>query len=340
MNNKFSDFLCSYGLMGAGLLLMFIATISFRTGYYPLLKFPEAGSLSVQAQAGGDAVINPILPLSKPIIPLAKDKIEFKQDLSAAAVYIVDDETGTVLYDKNSEAVRPLASITKLVSAMVLVDLPVDWATTTMVQVEDCDGSSHHINPGEKFSLNDLWNIALIGSSNSAILTMVRASGITQDNFVLLMNRKAQQLGLTTAKFVEPTGLDAGNTASARDVANLLKSALNVKKISDTMHVGEYYAQPLNKDKKRRIWTTNWLLTNWVPNDFKEENICGKTGYIVDSGYNFTVRLTDDRGHSVRVVILGAKSEEARFIEARDLGDWVFDHYLWPDDPGYEMLVE
>ena len=74
--------------------------------------------------------------------------------------------------------------------------------------------------------------------------------------------------------------------------------------------------------------------------NFKVENIAGKTGYIDDSGYNFTVSLTNEKKHSITVVVFGAATNEDRFSEARDLAEWSFDHYLWPGDSGYEDLVE
>ncbi len=354
MRQKILDFLYSYGLMGMGLLLLFIASVSLKTGSYPLLRFPEVDPLAsspglaraeigapvaVARQGGGDALIK-MLPPSKPTIPLAKNRSEFDGELSAASALLVDDKTDTVLFAKDSGRARPLASITKLMTMLVLLDLPMSWSSTTVITEADCDASSHHINAGEKYTLDDLWHVALVGSSNSAIAALVRESGITPENFALLMNKKAKALGLNSAVFSEPTGLDAANQASAEDAARLLKEALKSEKIVQTMRIGEYYAQPLNKEKKRRVWSTNWLLTNWIPNKFAKDCIAGKTGYIADAGYNFAVRLEDERGRAVRAVVLGAVSNEARFTEARDLAEWAFGHYLWPEDKGYEELVE
>jgi D-alanyl-D-alanine endopeptidase (penicillin-binding protein 7) len=205
---------------------------------------------------------------------------------------------------------------------------------------DDWDKSTHHINVGEKFTLNDLWKVALVGSSNTAIEALVRISGVTKTEFVERMNAKAQAMHLNSAHFTEPTGLDSGNVANAMDTARILKEALRQDKIFSTLSLGECYIQPLDADKPRRVWSTDWLLTNWIPNDFTAENIIGKTGYINESGYNFAVRLTDKKDRIVRVVVLGANSNETRFSEARDLAEWVFKNYLWPDQEGYDKLVE
>lgn len=341
MRQKFLDFLSSYGLIILGVILIFSATVSFKTGNYPVFRFETAlsdGSISTQT-AGGDTE-QPRFPVSRPAIPLPKDDSKFDLKISAQAALVVDDHTGTVLYSLNSEQPRPLASITKLMSMLVLSDLFPRLSSTTVVTDNDLDGSSHHILVGEKYSLDDLWHIALIGSSNSAIRALVRESGSTLDTFVVLMNKKANILGLTSAIFTEPTGLDSGNLANAMDIAKLLAESLKDKRIFSTVQIGEYYAHPLDGKKARRVWSTNWLLTNWIPNHFSKDSIAGKTGYIVDSGYNFVVWLKNDSGHSVRVVILGADSNEVRFSEARDLAMWAFAHYLWPGDSGYDQLAE
>lgn len=333
------NFFSSYGLILLGFFLLLLASVSVKNGHSPLLNFPIAGP-RLEAKAGENPVIE--LPESKPrsVIPLAKNKTEFPDEITAVSALVVDDKTDTVLFTKNPEEVRPLASITKLMSALVLMNMPIDWATTTIICKDDCDNESHQINVGEKYTLDDLLHVALIASSNTAISALARMSGVTPENFVLLMNKKAQSLKLTSAKFVEPTGLDAGNVANTFDVAKILKENLKYKKIYETMKVGEYYAHPLNKDKTRRVWSTNLLLTNWVSSDFQSGDIVGKTGFIGDSKYNFTVRIADKTGHAIRIVVLGSENSESRFSEARDLAEWVFDHYLWPDQEGYEKLVE
>lgn len=337
MSQKITDFLSSFGMMLAGVILLFAGSVTLTCGSFNAarLQFPCAGPRAV---SGGDAV-NIDLPPARPTVPLPADKVVFSQPLTAASALVVDDETDTVLFAKNLEAVRSLASITKLMSALVILDFPLDWTTTTIVTEADLDNSSHHINAGEKYTLEDLWNVALVGSSNSAINVLVRATGFTAEEFVGRMNHKAAQLGLTSARFADPTGLDNRNMSKIEDTARLLKTALEQDKIFKTLQIQEYYAQPLGK-KLRRIWSTDWLLTHWIPNNFKSVQIAGKTGYIVDSDYNFAVRLTDDTGHSVRVVVLGASSNETRFTEARDLAQWVFSHYLWPDEDGYDKLAD
>ena len=336
LNGKLVNFLSSFGMMLAGVFLLFFSSIYFASGSdVSFLQFPASGK---RVSVGGDISLDNF-PVSRPAVPLAKNKNSFSAAITAASAIVVDAKTKTILFSKNSGEVRPLASITKLMTAMVLLDLPINWASTTVISEADISGD-HHVKTGEKFSLEDLWNVGLIGSSNTAINALVRSAGLTAEKFVDLMNEKAKELRLFSARFSEPTGLSGKNMANALDTAKLLIDALRFDKIYTTVQTGEYYARPLNGNKPRRIWTTNWLLTNWVPNHFKMENIAGKTGYIDDSGYNFVVSLSNEKKRAITVVIFGAASNEARFSEARDLAEWTFANFLWPDDVGYENLAE
>jgi D-alanyl-D-alanine endopeptidase (penicillin-binding protein 7) len=338
MLSKFTDFLSSIGMMLAGVFLLFFSSVYFASDHK--LSFAQLPSSGKRVEVGGDISVSN-LPVSKPTVPLRKDLSEqsnFLAPLTAVSAVVMDSKTKTVLFNKNASEVRSLASITKLMSAMVLLDLPIKWTATTVIIEDDIEGD-HHIEVGEKFTLEDLWHVALVGSSNSAINALVRNSGVTKEEFVGLMNQKAKDLRLASVRFFEPTGLSEKNMSTALDTAKLLIDALKFDKIYSTVQISEYYAHPLG-GKPKRIWTTDWLLTNWIPNTFKAENIAGKTGYIDDSGYNFVVSLTDDKKHTITVAILGAASNEERFSEARDLAVWAFDQYAWPDDEGYENLAE
>lgn len=334
---KISDFLFSFGLMILGLGLLFAFTVSFSPSpkQCQYKFFPKSNP---RLAIGGDAEQK--LPPSRPTVPLAKDTSGYAATFTAFSAYVIDEKTGTVLFDMNPDEVRPLASITKIMSAIVLLDLPMNWSSTTTVLETDCDDSSHHLIAGEIYTLDDLWAAGLVGSSNSAIRALVRVSGLSYEEFLGRMNAKAKALGYKTFYFTDPTGLDAGSVGSAREVAGLLRETLRFEKISQAMKIGELYIQPINKSKPRRVWSTNWLLTKWIPSDFDQNNICGKTGFIGDARYNFAVRVGDKDGHNIIVVVLGSISNEARFTEARDIADWVFDEYVWPDEAGYDILSE
>ena len=338
MSKRISDFLSSVGMMVLGVSLVFVGSITFTAK--PVEKIIDNSPVTQVEpfKRGGDELL-PVLPVSRPAIPLlSTSSSEFVGTTTAAVIMVVDDQSNAILYKKNSDEVRSLASITKLMSALVLTDLDIDWATTTVITEEDSDPSSHHLGVGEEYTVEELWKVALIGSSNSAIRAMVRVSGLTEEEFVKKMNEKAKALGLNSLQFADPTGLNSRNMGKAVDVLRLLKFALKNEHISETLQMTEYYLLPLNKKTKRHVWSTNWLLTNWVYNNFDKDVLVGKTGFIEQSGYNFVVRIPGNKSHVIRVVILGAGSNELRFSEARDIAEWIFGNYVWPDDENYANI--
>lgn len=336
MKTGFSDILSSYGMMLFGIIMLFFSSVIFPAeNNYSFFMFPASGK-NLRG-AGGDLSAE-ILPVSHPAAPIAKNKGEYAGLLTAGSAVVIDSKTRSILFSKNINDVHSLASITKLMSALVLMDLPIDWSSTAVVLDSDYDGSDHHVQVGEKYTLADLWNIGLVGSSNTAINALVRSSGLAKEDFVKKMNDKAKELRLFSARFDEPTGLSEKNMSNIMDAAKLLLDALKFEKIYATLQKAEYYAKPLN-GKVRTVWSTNWLLTNWIPNNFSNKEIAGKTGFINDSGYNFAVSLSRGENRAIIAVVFGASSNEARFTEARDLAEWVFAGYVWPDDPGYLALT-
>lgn len=336
MSKKIFDFFSSFGIMLLGVVLLFVGSVSYPQVSQKVSFLPKSKPRIMVV--GGDEQL-PVLPVSHPNVPLKKDKTVCDVQLTAVAAILMDDKTDTVLFEKNADTVRPLASISKLMSVLVLLDLNPDWKKIVEITPDVYDNYSHFINVGEKFAMSDLWNIALVGSSNSAINAMVNGSGIKKEDFVAKMNEKAQDLRLRSLHFVEPTGIDEKNVGTARDIARLLKYALSNDKIYNTLQISEYYAQPLDQ-KPRRIWTTDWLLNKWVPNKFGDFTIAGKTGFIDGSKYNFAVRIENGSKRAIRTVVLGADTVEARFSEARDLATWAFEHYAWPGDDGYDKLAQ
>jgi D-alanyl-D-alanine carboxypeptidase len=337
MSKKIFDFLSSFGIMLLGVVFLFLASITYPKISQQVHFLPKSQPRIILASGGDEQPT--VLPVSHPNVPLKRDEAEYDQKMTAISALLLDDKTDTILFEKNADVIRPLASVTKLMSALVLLDLNPDWKKVVEISSDVYDNNSHFVNIGEKFTLDDLWNVALIGSSNSAINALVAASNLSKEQFVVKMNDKATDLRLRSMRFVEPTGLDERNMANARDVARLLKVALSSDKIFNTLQTAEYYVRPQGQ-KPRRVWTTDWLLTGWVPNKFGDFSIAGKTGYIEGSKYNFAVRIENGGKRAIRTVILGADTFEARFSEARDLASWAFAHYAWPGDEDYGKLAQ
>lgn len=279
---------------------------------------------------GGDITVNPPVQLPPPPpVPMLVGELPTSTTFTAKSIFVKDKVSNKVLYAKDEYEQRPLASITKLMTTLVLLERPIDWtATSTAVEGELAD---NHVYPGEEFTLEDFWNAALVASSNRSIMTLVHANGWQEDAFVERMNQKAAELGMTNTHFFEPTGLDESNVSTASDIAILIDEALKNEKISSTLLKKEYNLDIIGLKKDRHIWSTNWLLLGWVPqNTFTI--LGGKTGYIPASGYNFAMQVKNDAGHELNVIILGADVHEERFTEARDVADAVFKAYQWPEE--------
>ncbi len=207
----------------------------------------------------------------------------------------------------------------------MLLEQPLDFTATTTVVIDDVVDT--HMYAGEVYNLQELWDAGFVASSNKAILTLMDASGLTREAFVARMNEKAMELGLKQVNFVEPTGLDERNVGTSGDVLVLLDAALAQEKLRQSLLKYDHKIWDENTLKSREMWNTNWLLLNWVPNEF--EVLGGKTGYISAAGYNFATRIKNKDGHVVDVVVLGATTHEARFREARDVAEGVLEVYEW-----------
>lgn len=278
---------------------------------------------------GGDITVEPPRPVPPPLpIPNLIGELPVPENFTAKSIFVKDKVSNKVLFAKEEYAPRPIASITKLMSALVLLEKPIQWSSSTVVVEGDLVDS--HMFAGEEYTNEQLWNTGLIASSNKAIMSLVIGTGWDETQFVARMNEKALELGMTHTQFVEPTGLDEKNISTASDVALLLNAALEKKEIAETLLEKEYTLSNIETKKSHHMWTTNWLLLNWIPQD-SFEIIGGKTGYINASGYNFTVEVKDDKGKEITVVVLGADTHEGRFTEARDVAKAVYKVYAWPE---------
>jgi D-alanyl-D-alanine carboxypeptidase len=324
--NVFVIFLLFLTIGGLTLEKFIISNPNF-VGVTQQLKKIEKIVLNSTDQAGGDVEVK-LVEVQKPKLPELTGTVRQGGEFTAKAMIVKDTKTGTVLFSKNEYEPRPLASITKLMSALVILDQKPDWTTTTVVI--GADSLDAHMYAGDVYTFQDLWYSALVGSSNKAIISMVSSMGFTEEQFVKLMNEKAKLLGMSNTIFSDASGLSAENISTASDVVLLLKEAESKEKISNALMTKEYSLFSNERNESHHMWNTDWVLLGWMPNDLKEF-FGGKTGFISASGYNFTMRAGDGASHVVDVVVLGADTHENRFKEAVDITNWVFSNYKWPD---------
>ena len=224
---------------------------------------------------------------------------------------VVDPQTDKVLYAKNADVETPIASLTKLMSAIVFLDRHPDLRRTAEVtQVEITGGHHTRLRNHMVVSLYDLLHMSLMCSDNVATRVLARESGLSSDAFVAKMNDEAKDMGLTHTHFVEVTGLDEHNVSSASDMAKLLQNAAKndlIRGITST----QSYVFVAGRHSFQLVNTNRLLKSRYEVN-------CGKTGYIVPSGYCVATWIRA-RGRDLITVVLGAPTNATRFADVMRL---------------------
>jgi D-alanyl-D-alanine endopeptidase (penicillin-binding protein 7) len=241
-------------------------------------------------------------------------------DLHAAAAIIYNPDTHQVLWEENSQDKRSIASITKVMTAVVYVESEPDMSEVVTVDRSDTyAASTTHLRPNYRVSVHDLLHLMLISSDNAAARALARVSPWGPAGFVARMNEKAAELGLQTTTYADPSGLAAANVSSAYDMARLIAYASSDDRISEIMRKAEY-TLPLGK-RPITIHSTNRLLTR---GELEDNVLGGKTGFIGQSGYCLATLLKlPNVNQQVAVVVLGARSNSGRFNEVRNLFSWL-----------------
>ncbi|MCX6781265.1 MAG: serine hydrolase [Candidatus Magasanikbacteria bacterium] len=269
----------------------------------------------------------PILVV-QPVPPLNTHDVKFEKILTAEGAIAVDHTTDAILYEKNAHVARPLASITKLMSALIISDHIQNWNATTTIAADEVEEGNQALSAGEVYTVKDLYSAALVGSLNTAVSALVGATGLTRDQFVAAMNQRAKDLGMEQMSFVEPTGLSPADVGTPADVARLLKFALSNPRIKVTSMTDHVSILELKSHKRKNVNATDWLLTEHVA--MASAHIeGGKTGYIPEAGYNFAAQIKNDEGHEIRVVVLGTSDVYKRFTETADIAEWIFGNFEW-----------
>jgi D-alanyl-D-alanine endopeptidase (penicillin-binding protein 7) len=255
--------------------------------------------------------------------PLPRYKVDASgdlvPDLRAAAGIVYDPNTNQVLWEENSQSQRSIASITKVMTATVFLENDPDLSQPVTVARSDVyQASTTHLRANDKVTADDLLHLLLIASDNAAARALARVSPMGTAAFVDRMNEKAAELGLESTHYADPSGLLSDNMSSAYDMARLITHAAEDDRIGSVMRLQEY-----------TLWTVNhrqivFHSTNHLLGRSDVEVRGGKTGFISKSGYCLATLLRlPDSGQEVAVVVLGARSNAARFMESRNLFNWV-----------------
>lgn len=243
--------------------------------------------------------------------------------ISGKAGIAIDKKTGQVLYSKNIHTKYPIASITKLMTALVFLDLEDDLDKTTIIQINDAiKMGKSRVQVDESVKLKDLLYTSLISSDNTATMALVRSTGLTREEFVKEMNNKSIDFGLSKTFFTDPVGLDEGNISTAFEVNLILRNALKNEIIAKILPM-ENYSFTSASGTYHHIKTTNKLLNSYL-------NILGgKTGYTEEAGYCFTGLVKLKNNQEIITVVLGSEEPDGRFQDTKAITSWVENNYQW-----------
>ena len=239
-------------------------------------------------------------------------------DLKSSVALVLDRDTNEVLFSKNSSAVLPIASITKLMTAVVVTEagLPLDEVlTVTQDDVDTEKGSHSRLRVGTQLTRGEMLHLALMSSENRAAHALGRHYPGGVQAFVAAMNRKAVALGMADTRYVEPTGLSSLNQSSARDLAVLVKEAGQHQLIRDLSTSPEHSVSIGSRLMQFR--NTNSLVRSpaW-------EIGLQKTGYISEAGRCVVMQATL-AGRQLIMVLLDSAGRYSRAGDAERIRKWL-----------------
>lgn len=236
-------------------------------------------------------------------------------DVRAEAAIIYNPITHQVLWEENSQSTRSIASITKVMTAVVFLEHAVDLSSDVEVlPVDTRAASTTYLRAHERVTPDTLLQLMLIGSDNVAARMLARISPFGSQGFIDRMNEKAKELGLESTHYSDPSGLSADNVSSAYDMARLIVFAGNDERIASTMRKSE--STLFTNRRMVTVHNTNKLVGGDV--DVR----ASKTGFISKAGYCLATILQVPQGDPIAVVVLGARSNAGRFMETKHLFNW------------------
>ena len=270
-------------------------------------------------------------PVSSPPLHTGYDIVP---SVSAHAYSILDRKTGMVLAQKNSTDVWPIASLTKLMTASVVLDRPISLSSLHSIEAEDeVGGARLSVYPGTTYTTDDLLYATLVASANNAARALSHATDLSEEDFILAMNTKAQELGMPHTHFVESSGIETENVSTAREMARLAMHVFANKDIRRYTTTASKSILSPSSGIEKKITSTNWML--WKPTYNDLYVMSGKTGYLNESKWNFVVSLRQDLSNEhneLLLVVFGADSRADSFADAHHLANWAWDNFVWSQE--------
>ncbi|MCL4385055.1 MAG: serine hydrolase [Cyanobacteria bacterium] len=231
-------------------------------------------------------------------IPMNDSQIAF--DATFSTVAHVKYNGINFSYAYYADTILPLASLTKLMTALVILDLNPDWNKIVTIQAEQINYPKNYVDQemtsevelrvGDKMTFYDLWVAMLTASSNQATISLVDATGLSRQEFIKLMNEKATNLNLTKTEFFDPSGLDPHNLTTPKEMAIISKTAFDKPKIAETTLIRDYNIAAIDINGATK--TINVINRNYSLFDFNPSGV--KTGFLIEAQRNVVLKKDND----------------------------------------------
>lgn len=246
-------------------------------------------------------------------------------EITAASAVLIELETGNILYEQNADEIREPASVTKIMTMLLVLEavesgqITLDDVVTASQNAKEMGGSQINLDVGEQMTVYDLMMSVAVASANDAAMALAEYVAGSEAAFVSLMNQRALELGMTSTSFQNPHGLtEDGHTTTAADIA-IMTAALLQNPFASTFLSCETYTIRADTDPYQ-MRTTNALLSDYAG------CVGGKTGYTETAGYCMSVAATQD-GMTLIAVVMGCESSEMRTADLECLLDYGFANY-------------
>ncbi len=262
-------------------------------------------------------------------VPIVKAD-DLQLALNAKSAILIEASTGKILYEKNADEKLVPASMTKMMSMLLILEaiengiLKWDQVVTVSENASGMGGSQILLETGEKMTVQDLFKGVAIASGNDAVVALAEASYGSENTFVSHMNKRAKQLGLKNTNFKNPHGLDAADHySSARDMSLIARELSKHEKVFEFTSVYEDY---LRQNTDRKIWLVN---TNKLVRFY--DGVDGlKTGFTNGAGYCITATAKKN-GMRIIAVVMGEPTSKMRNKEISEMFDYSFAQYKTKD---------
>lgn len=242
--------------------------------------------------------------------------------LRSNAALILDSQRGQVLFHKNADSVMPIASITKLMTAMVVLDAKLPLNEGIAIDSADVDVIKYtrsRLRVGTRLTRGELLRLALMSSENRAAAALGRAFPGGLNAFVTAMNRKAFELGMGSTYFVDSTGLNSGNVSTARDLAKMVKAAYGYRLIRVFSTTAAHEVASVGKVRSRSL---NFVNSNRLVRSSRWDIGVSKTGFLSEAG-RCLVMHANITGKPTIIVLLDSWGKNSRIGDANRIKKWM-----------------